>query len=51
MKLRLILYWLVKTIEVFKRRESHPLAVATSAGGNRHRQKKVEESSEEQTNF
>ena len=51
MKLRLILYWLVKTIEIITRRESHPLGITTSAGGNRHRQKKVEESSEERTNF
>ena len=30
-----------KTIESMKRRESHPLGIATSAGGNRHRQKKI----------
>ena len=37
--------------EVFKRRENHPLGIAPSVGGNRHRQKKVEESSDESTNF
>ena len=31
----------------FKRCESHPLGIATLAGGNRYRQKKIEEGCEE----
>ena len=37
--------------KVLKRRESNSLGIVTSADGNRRRQKKFEESTEEQTNF
>ena len=40
-----------KNNKKFKRCDSHPLGVATSASGNRHRQKKDEESSEDRTNY
>ena len=51
MKLRLILSCLLKTTQVFKTCESNLPGIATSAGHNRHKQEKVEESGEVRKNY